>query len=253
MVPRCTLEMIGFAAVESQVEFARGLRGVWHRARAPRGRHRRPAVLLLHGFSGSRIEEGRLFVLLGRALAESGLHCLRFDFRGSGDSDGEFGDMTLSSEIADARAALKYMRRRPGVDGKRVGLLGLSLGSVVAQMIAASERVTALALWATIARPGEIFTWDLGAGARGYAAGTPFWLEIRQADPLAALASYRGPLLCVHGEKDSLPLSHPQAALQTVPGILHVVHGGDHTFGPYQQKLDAIDVTRRYFERCLLP
>jgi len=194
-----------------------------------------------------------MFVLFGRALAEMGISCLRFDFRGSGDSDGEFSNMTLSSEVADARAALRYLRRRRGVDPRRVGLLGMSLGSVVAQLVAAEESVAALALWATITRPAEIFTWDLDTGARGYAAGTQFWLEIRSADPLAALARYRGPLLCVHGESDFVPQSQPQAALAAVPGILHVVAGGDHAFGPYERKLEAIDVTRRYFERCLQP
>ena len=238
--------------MEIQVEFGNGLRGILHKVPARR-RTRQPAVVLLHGFTGDKSEEGRLFVLLARALAAARIHCLRFDFRGSGDSDGDFAQMTLGSEIADAKAALRYLRRRPAVDPRRVGVVGLSLGSVVAQHIATAEKIAALSLWATIAKPAEVFTSDLGAGARGYAAGTPFWLEIRKAEPLAALREYRGPLLCVHGETDFVPHSHPRAVLAVVPGILHVVRGGDHAFGHYDNKLEAVDVTLRFFERTLRP
>src|SRR5262249_25576500 len=124
--------MLGSAPVEIQVEPAPGLRGVWHRAA---GARTRPAVLLLHGFTGHRAEDGRLFVLTGRALAQSGIDCLRCDFRGSGDSDGDFDAMTLSSELEDARAALAWLMRQARIDRARLGVVGLSLGSVVAQLL----------------------------------------------------------------------------------------------------------------------
>jgi pimeloyl-ACP methyl ester carboxylesterase len=240
--------MLGLSLVEIQVDFSPGLRGVLHR---PASRKRRPAVVLLHGFSGSRIEQGRLFVRLGRALAACGIACLRFDFRGSGDSDGEFQDMTLASEVADARAALGWLRRRAGIDRKRIGLLGMSLGSVVAQLVAADERVRSLSLWAPITRPAEVFATDLGVGARGFAAGTQFWIGVRAAQPLPALARYRGPLLCIRGDSDYVPEENAADVLKTVPGILHTIRGGDHTFGPHEKKDEAIEVTRRFFAQSL--
>jgi pimeloyl-ACP methyl ester carboxylesterase len=219
------------------------------------GRVRRPAVCFLHGFTGDKTEEGRLFVLAGRALADAGLHVLRFDYRGNGDSDGDFDDMTLVSTVEDARAALRFLRRAPGVDGKRIALVGLSLGSVVAQLIAARERAAALVLWATITRPGDVFTDELEAQAqaRGFASGEEFQRQIREADPLMPLGMYRGRLLCVHGERDFVAESQPQAALAVVPGILHVVHGADHAFGPPAAKREAIDVTLRFLQQVLQP
>ena len=73
------------------------LRGLLHR---PDGAEPAPVVLLLHGFTGQHIEQDRLFVQAARALAAAGFAALRFDFYGSGDSDGDFEEFTVESELA---------------------------------------------------------------------------------------------------------------------------------------------------------
>jgi uncharacterized protein len=238
--------------VEIQVEFGKGLRGILHQAS---GRGRAPAVCLLHGFTGNKVEEGRLFVRAARAFAEAGIHALRFDFRGSGDSDGNFADMTLTTEVDDARAALAYLRRRRGVDKSRLAIVGLSLGAVIGQLVAAREGVTTLVLWATITRPSEIFDQELEFGAifRGFEPGSEFLRQIRESEPLMMLARYQGSLLCVHGEEDFVPVDQARAALATRAGILHVVANGDHTFGTFKSKGEAIEITRRFLEATLRP
>ena len=238
--------------MEIQVEFGKGLRGVLHKANV---RGRAPAVCFLHGFTGNSVEEGRLFVRAARAFAAIGIHALRFDFRGSGDSDGEFGEMTLQTEVEDARAALGFLRKTRGVDKDRLAIVGLSLGSVVAQLIAAREGITTLVLWAAITRPAEVFDQEMEFQAifRGYEAGPEFLRQIRAAEPLMMLARFTGSLLCVHGEEDFVPIEQPREALATRAGILHVVTNGDHTFGTYKTKSEAIDITRRFLEATLRP
>ena len=61
------------------------LYGMLHR---PEGAGPHPAVMILHGFTGQRIEPHRLFVKLARQLVAAGIAALRFDFRGSGESEG---------------------------------------------------------------------------------------------------------------------------------------------------------------------
>jgi len=78
------------------------------------------------------MESHWIFVKCARALARAGIASLRFDFYGSGESDGEFREVTLQGEIADARAAMDFFRRQKGIDPKRLGLLGLSLGGAIA-------------------------------------------------------------------------------------------------------------------------
>ena len=84
-----------------------------------------PAVVMFHGFTGTKVEPHRLFVKTARRLAEEGFYVLRFDFRGSGDSEGEFREMTLEGEISDAKASLDFILSQPGVDRGRIGVIGL--------------------------------------------------------------------------------------------------------------------------------
>src|SRR6201997_5559743 len=104
--------------VESFIEFrnrtGKRLRGMIHRPAKARSRRGTPAVIFLHGFTGDRMESHWIFVKCARALARVGVASLRFDFYGSGESEGEFREVTLQSEIADARAAIDFLRRYRG-------------------------------------------------------------------------------------------------------------------------------------------
>ena len=89
-------------------------------------------VLMLHGFTGQRIESGFMFVQLARRIAASGLAAVTFDFRHSGESDGSFDQMLVSGEIQDALQVTRWLGAQPFVDRSRLGVLGFSLGGLVA-------------------------------------------------------------------------------------------------------------------------
>ena len=79
--------------------------GVIHRPRQPPA-ERLPAVVIFHGFVGSKDQPHQIFVKLAEALAAAGVIALRIDFRGRGDSEGDTVDMTFEGDMADARGAL---------------------------------------------------------------------------------------------------------------------------------------------------
>ena len=124
----------------------------------PAGRKRVPAVLLLHGFTGTKVEAHRMFVKLSRTLAQKGIASLRFDFRGSGDSAGNFEDLTLRSELADSLEAIKFLARHKRINSRRLGLVGLSFGGAVASYVVGRERTRfqGLVLWAPVAEGAGI-------------------------------------------------------------------------------------------------
>jgi uncharacterized protein len=109
-----------------------------------------PTVLMLHGFTGQRLEPHRLFLLLSRQFAEAGIASMRFDFRGSGESEGTFDQMTVPREVEDVVAAYHFLKSRPEVDGSRLGLMGLSMGGMVSALSVAQPGLEfkALSLWA---------------------------------------------------------------------------------------------------------
>ena len=99
-----------------------------------------PGIVMLHGFTGNKAESHRLFVQVARKLCANGYNVLRFDFRGSGDSDGEFEDMTVQGEISDAKTAISFLMKQKTVDKSMVGVLGLSLGGRVASILATEDK-----------------------------------------------------------------------------------------------------------------
>ena len=63
-------------------------------------------------------------------LLKRGIGVLRFNFRGVGISEGEFGWGT--GECEDAKAAADFISLREEIDPSRVGIMGYSFGAAVA-------------------------------------------------------------------------------------------------------------------------
>lgn len=75
---------------------------------------------------------------------ERGMASLRFDFRGVARSEGDFSNGEL--EWKDVKHALDFLKRFPGVDGSRVGIVGYSFGaSVVLRALSKLRAARALA------------------------------------------------------------------------------------------------------------
>ena len=109
-----------------------------------------PAIILFHGFTANRCEFGFSFVRLAKRLETAGIAVYRFDFMGSGESDGDFSDMSVSTELEDAHAILNYVRSLEYIDSKRIGVLGMSMGGCVASLLAGlrPHDIQSLCLWA---------------------------------------------------------------------------------------------------------
>jgi hypothetical protein len=65
-------------------------------------------------------------------LALMGYVALRFDFRGSGESEGPRGRIICLEQVADTQAAITYIAGREDVQSERIGLIGDSFGGVIA-------------------------------------------------------------------------------------------------------------------------
>ncbi len=207
--------------VEKQVEFTSAgltLRGLVHR---PDARGSSPGVVMLHGFTGNRIGGDFFPVKLSRALAGAGIASLRFDFAGSGESEGEFVDMSPLTELADARSALAFLARQEGVDAGSLGVYGHSLGGMVAAMLLEDARLRSGVILAAVADlPGLMEAEpsdedgssmdELGYVVRGaHKVGRCFREDAKKADPLGAISRSRADILIVHGADDeTVPPEH---------------------------------------------
>ncbi len=100
-----------------------------------------PAVLVAHGFGGSK----KSVSTEATALARRGFVVLAWSARGFGASTGQIGLDSPDYEVADARALVDWLAKRPEVvrDGPgdpRVGVTGASYGGALALLLAGTDR-----------------------------------------------------------------------------------------------------------------
>ena len=255
--------------IEQSVEFPnpaqKTLRGMVH---LPAGALKEPVpgVVMFHGFTGDRMESHWMFVKCSRALAQAGVASLRFDFYGSGESDGDFREMSLRGEIADGRAAVAFLRAQPGIDPKRVGLLGLSLGGVVAAALAPKVDAKAVVLWSALAHTARLR--HLVKHAARKIPGKPGGVEydgreinprleedVLKVEPIRHLTRFKGPTLIVHPENDeTVPTSHARdffrAAGAEAKELVFIAEA-DHVYTSIAWEQEVIARTVQWLERYL--
>ena len=213
-----------------------------------------PAALLFHGFTGTRDElpivgtDETMYSRTARVFAEHGIASLRIDFCGSGESDGTYDETTFTGQISDALAALAWLDRQPRIG--HIGIVGLSQGGLVGAVTASMDkRVEALVLWSAVANPPDTYKLILGADnvASGLVDETthvvlpwgaeidldrPFFEDLYNVDPVAAITAYSGPLQVVAGTRDTTVTPQPyygQLFTRYHPGAEElVVVDGDH-------------------------
>ena len=79
------------------------------------------------------------FAVIADALTRRGYAVLRYDDRGVGKSTGDHGAGTSVDFASDALAAVRFLAKQPGIDPKRVGILGHSEGGLIGPMVAAKH------------------------------------------------------------------------------------------------------------------
>jgi pimeloyl-ACP methyl ester carboxylesterase len=123
---------------------AQRLYGTYHMPRTP-GPDGIGVVLcnpVLHEYAASH----RPFCVLAERLAHSGVHALRFDYHGTGDSAGEGEEADVDRWIANIGHAIDELVASRGVE--RVGLIGLRLGATMAALASARrDDMDFLVLW----------------------------------------------------------------------------------------------------------
>jgi alpha/beta superfamily hydrolase len=218
-----------------------------------------PGVVLYHGFGGHRMEAGFLFVRFSRLLSRHGIASVRFDFLGSGESDGEFQDMTLTGEIEDAGAVLDWFRRRRGLG--RIFLLGLSMGGSVAGYLAGrrGSEVAGLLLWAPAGEMGQRLDERLAVlgsaqpvprdpyDVNGLTLGEAFYRDAKGLRIMETSAHFPGPVLLAHGTADQTVSPEVAGQYERLYGgraRLARIDGADHVFA-------GADWSRELFQRSL--
>ncbi len=193
----------------------------------PEGQGPFPAVVLIPG-SGPQTRDETvaghpIFWVLADALSRNGFAVLRYDKRGVGQSGGTYAEATLHDFAQDARTAADWLGSQPGVDRRRLGLIGHSEGGLAAPLAAAKD--PAIAFMVLLAAPGVDGRRLLAAQGRLIEAangGPPAMLKAQDAlreKALRAIAASANPaearaqiatLVAAFARAQSLPLASAQ-------------------------------------------
>lgn len=121
-------------------------------------------VVLCNPLGREYIAAHRAVRLLARTLAERGIHALRFDYYGTGDSDGSETDVGMDSCVFDVGAAVEELAEVSGV--ANLGLVGIRAGAEVAVRASRTRgEITRLVLWDPVTHSGQPFAESPGASA----------------------------------------------------------------------------------------
>ena len=202
----------------AEVIGVRGVRGV--------RKNKQPLILFAHGLNSSRSSPRNTYVADG--LVGKGFACMLLDFTGHGESEGTAGDVTVEQFASDMDAALNHIGGMDGIDRKRVGIVGSSMGGTAALLAAAKEgktgRIAAMVLRSS---PSE--------GYHEYAGKVAI------------------PVLIVQGDAD--PIMRESIVLYEKLGgekKLYVVKGADHLFSREEHLKEAREKIVEWFTGMFL-
>lgn len=132
----------------------RRLFGLLHLAAQPAPKPH--GVLLCNPFGQESVRVHRLFRVLAERLCRAGVHVLRFDYFGCGDSPGADDEGDLAGWVGDVGVAQAELTSRSGC--QRQTWVGARLGATLACM--ASRRITS--------PPSRLVLWEPVMDGKGY-------------------------------------------------------------------------------------
>lgn len=240
--------------------------GVMHHGE---GESPRACIILCHGYAGTKIGGSRRSVEFARLAAKHNISVFRFDFAGSGDSDGDLADLTLDGEIDDLQCAVSAVSSVKGIDTKRIGLVGHCMGAVTVVRTAARDpRVHRTVAWAPftnldIAVKGTIGEYAYETIKEGeetefiyneqvFTCGPKILTDSSGFDLQEELKRIKTPIQLIHGTEDALvPCEEIEAIMSEVQNTevekkLVVLEGAHHSF-PYH-KMELFNLTIEWFK-----
>ena len=126
----------------------------------PKDKTNFPTVVLISGSGpqnrNSEIFGHQSFWVIADYLTRQGIGVLRYDDRGTAESEGDFSTATSFDFAEDVRAAVSYLKSRKDISPNKIGLMGHSEGGIIAPIVASeANTVNFIVLLAGPGLPGK--------------------------------------------------------------------------------------------------
>ena len=225
-----------------------------------------PLVILVHGWSGNLLGTGNaFFVRAAKLFCQNGFAVLRFDFRGSGNSDGKFEDQTISSMLLDLKNIINQIAKHEAIDGNKIALIGHSQGGYISILHTAEDkRIKMMVLW--MARTADLKDfWSKTTLEDLKRKGFAIWYDYKVlnkkyvADSLKynselALRKIIVPIGMIYGELDTIvPPSEGLRVKKLAKGAkeIKIFEDLDHGFTTEKPKVKVLNTTLGWLKKWL--
>ena len=211
----------------------------------------RPLVVIgSHGLVSSADSPKQ--IALAHRCNEAGLAFFRFDHRGSGQSEGNFYEVTtLESRCEDLASAVRLMQKMDDT-GDRTGLFGSSMGGAACLCTAREFDIEALVVFAAPVRSGPIV--DAAASSDETSPeDLRFYRKNLDFDLSGGLDKLRN-ILVFHGDADEIvpPSDAEEIFLKALkPKKLIMQQGGDHQMNNPAHQGEFLRESVAWFRRIL--
>lgn len=227
-----------------------------------------PTVIIIHGFGGDRNGSVNFRLNHAKYLTERGYVVIRFDFSGSGESDGSFYDMTVSREEKELEMINDFAKMKCYVDNNRLYWIGHSLGGVLASLLAYKLKPKAMVLLAPASDMNNkdylkvmaktVFEGEIAGQTKiennmpyesliskiqdadigGVKIHINFLIDFIVKDIYNSASKYEGDVLIIRGTEDSLVFKDSNEKLKNAfkNASYFEIEGADHSFTNEDQR-----------------
>ena len=218
-------------------------------------------IILCHGLGGNKTENRRLFVEAARKFTRVGYATLRFDFYGSGDSEGDFSETTITTQIQNLKDAIGFLY---GEGCEKICVLGLSLGAAISILTLPQKPVEALITWSAVSDFKKLF--DVLAPEQlkenknalehfvynGWILKRAFWNDALSHDIQKNFKQLKMSKLILQGDADEEAFVDGMRDFMNnayPPCDFYVIPGAGHTFQGVHYTKKLLSVTTQWLKR----
>ena len=219
------------------------------------------AIIFFHGLMDDRNGINYMSIQHAKYLTAAGYLVYRFDFRGCGESEGSFFDLTFTRQIEDGQSIYEFVENEEFVDRDKIFIRAHSMGGTVAIKLAQLKNPKGLILYA----PGSNYSLEnsnliksldklsksQGLGEKdlgGIKLSAKIVDDSRKYNFLTMAEDYKGKVIMIRGEKDPVIEKESMTLLEKKFSdckYIEIENIG-HNFTSYEKRLEMFELTNDF-------
>ncbi len=217
-----------------------------------------PLIIIVHGLNSNKLGPHSFFVRAAREFAKNGFGVLRFDFRGSGDSEGNYENQTVTSMLKDLETVISNVSEIKGIE--KICLIGHSRGAYISLLQASrDERIDCVIVWCGSVQEEILKGVILDEIERkGYAIFRNFLITKKYVEDYLKyyldFKKIKVPVGLIYGELDDI--TYPSLGIKIYnllecPKKLEILEDLDHFFTKQSAQEKVISITLAWLKEWL--